>query len=114
MLKDLFLLSLPFIYVYVFYCGFLMYASVMNVGWGKLPLFLKVVLAPVGSVFLLMDIAFNLTVGSLLFLQLPPTWTPPTLSMRMAHNIAAVPTTWRGKLSALIVNNLLLPFTKDY
>ena len=60
-----------FLYVYIFYCGFLMYSSVVNRGWVKLPLFLKIILTPVGVVFLTMDVAFNVTVGTLVFLQLP-------------------------------------------
>lgn len=102
-----------FAFLYLFYCGFLIYAAVMNVGWTKLPLFLKIILTPVGVVFLLADVSFNLSVGTLLFLQLPPggTWT---LSMRMAWNIKNVPATWRGKLSLAIVSNLLLPFTANY
>jgi hypothetical protein len=100
-------------FLYLFYCGFLIYAAVMNVGWGKLSLFLKILLTPVGLVFLTADVAFNVSVGTLLFLQLPGpgTWT---LSMRMANNLKMWPLTWRGKLSKLIVSNLLLPFTADY
>ena len=98
---------------YLFYLGFLMYASVMNVGWTKLSLFVKVLLAPPGVVFLVFDVVFNATIGSLVFWQLPNKLTL-TLSKRMAALIAYTPTTWRGKIAARVVDTLLLPFTKDY
>jgi len=100
------------VYVYIFFCLFLMYASVMNAGWAKLSLLLKILLAPVGVVFLLIDVAFNISAGTVLFLQWP-TRTTLTLSKRMAQNIA-IGTGWRKTLSSLIVDNLLLPFTADY
>src|SRR5271165_3459530 len=101
-----------FLYVYVFYLGFLMYASVMNAGFKNLPLFVKALLVPPGIVFLLMDVLFNITLGTILFFQLP-TKATITLSKRMSSNIATG-SGWRFKLSSLIVNNLLLPFTKQY
>ncbi len=101
------------LYTYIFYCGFLMYSSVVNRGWAKLPLFLKIILTPVGVIFLLMDVAFNAIVGTLLFLQLPGPgrWT---LSMRMAGWISHPEPSYRKTLALFIVSNFLLPFTADY
>ena len=97
--------------LYVFWLMFLIYASAINAGWTKLPLLPRVLFSPIGVIFLIVDVVVNLTLGTVLFLQLPSLQTL-TLSKRMANNIATV--TWRGRLSALIVNNLLLPFTKNY
>ena len=103
-------------FVYAFWLMFVVYSACINTGWSKLPLFPKVLLAPVGLVFMAMDVAFNLTAGSLLFLQLPTLtrWPPSwTLSVRLARLVKS-DTTWRGKLASVIVRNLLLPFTANY
>lgn len=117
-MKDILLIAAPFIYTYIFYLGFLIYAEIMNYGWTKLPLFLKILLVPPGVVFLVMDAFFNATAGIALFLQLP-TKTTWTLSKRMAANIQAGPGVtnrqkWQFWFSSLIVNNMLIRFTKFY
>ena len=101
-------------YVYFFYLGFLIYSAVMNHGWGKLPLFLKVILTPPGLIFLVADVAFNCTVAIPLFAWQLPTWKTLTLSKRMAANIATGAGDWRGRLSHAIVDHMLLPFTPYY
>jgi hypothetical protein len=101
-------------YLCLFYFGFLAYASLMNRGgWTKLTLEGKVFAGLPFLAFGLLDVVFNVTVGSLLFLQLPTAKTL-TLSKRMKSNIDTAPGTWRGKLAAVIVGRDLLPFTKDY
>ena len=96
----------------VFYTCFQAYASIQNVGWSKVPMFGKVCLLPVGVCFWMMDVLFNTTVGSLVFLQLP-TMKTSTLSMRLAANIAG-PDGWRKRWSSLFVDQFLLPFTQKY
>ena len=100
------------LYGYGFWLGFLMYAAVMNAGWRRLSLALRVLLVPPGTVFLVVDVTFNYTVAVLLFLQ----WPPPgcyTLSKRLAHNVL-LDKGWRSKLSDAVVAHLLLPFTLNY
>ena len=96
----------------IFYSFFMAYASIQNVGWSKVPLFGKVCLLPVGVCFWVMDVCFNATFGTLIFLQLP-TMKTSTLSMRLAANIAGSDG-WRKKLATAFVDHFLLPFTKSY
>ena len=99
-------------YLCIFYAGFQAYASIQNVGWSKVPMFGKVCLLPVGMCFWFLDVMFNATMGSLVFLQLP-TMKTSTLSMRLKANIEG-PDGWRKRWSALFVDHFLLPFTKSY
>ena len=101
-----------YLFLGVFYSLFLAYASVQNIGWDKVPLFGKVCVLPVGAFFFCMDVAFNVTFGSLIFLQ-APTMKTNTLSKRLAANIAG-PDGWRKRLSTVFVDNFLLPFTRNY
>ena len=101
-------------YVYAFYLGFLMYSAVMNHGWGKLPLFLKIILIPPGLIFGAMDIFFNYTFAIPLFGWQLPTRETFTLSKRMSANIKTGTPGWKFMLSKSVVDNGLLPFTPYY
>jgi hypothetical protein len=101
-----------YLFLGVFYSLFLAYASVQNIGWSRVPLFGKVCILPVGAAFYAMDVAFNCTVGSLVFLQLP-TMKTSTLSMRLKNNIETGDG-WRKRWAALFVDNFLLPFARNY
>jgi hypothetical protein len=104
--------------IYGFYIGFLAYAAVMNHGWGKLPLWHKILIAPAGLVFGAVDVVLNHTIACVVFLALPVVdgkWKL-TISRRCAALIAQSPTEWdwRNHLADGLVSDLLLPFTKDY
>ncbi len=101
-----------YLFLGFFYALFLSYASIQDIGWSKVPMFGKVCLLPIGALFYCMDVAFNTTVGSLVFLQLP-TVNTLTLSKRLANNIATSHG-WRQRWSALFVDHFLLPFTRNY
>jgi len=101
-----------YVFLGLFYTCFLAYASIQNVGWSKVPLFGKVCLGWIGVAFLMMDVLFNVTFGSLIYWQLPTVKTL-TLSKRSAANIAG-PDGWRKTLATSFVDHFLLPFTKAY
>jgi len=101
-----------YVFLGLFYAGFLAYASIMNVGWSKIPLFGKLCLWWIGVVFLAADVGFNVSIGTLIFLQFPTLQTL-TLSKRSAANIS-IGTGWRSKLATAFVSHFLLPFTKSY
>lgn len=101
-----------YVYLILFYTFFLAYASIQNVGWAKVPAVGKALLLPVGVVFYVMDVAFNITFGTLIFFQ-APTIKTVTLSMRLKANING-PDGWRKTISSGFVNHFLLPFTQSY
>lgn len=101
-----------YLFLGAFYALFLAYACIQDIGWSKVPLFGKVCVLPIGVVFYLMDLVFNATVGSLVFLQ-APTIKTATFSMRLKHNIETAEG-WRQRWSALFVDHFLLPFTRNY
>ena len=112
MLNILYFAVFGYLFLGAFYSLFLAYACIQDIGWSKVPLFGKVCVLPIGVVFYLMDLFFNATVGSLVFLQ-APTIKTATFSMRLKANIDG-PDGWRKRWSALFVDHFLLPFTKNY
>ncbi len=113
-------LALLLAFLSIFYSGFLFYASVVNrgegsvlKGWQMMPIEGRICTAGPLLIFGTIDVVSNFTLFTVIFLQLP-TKTTYTLSRRMANNIATMPATWRGVLSARIVNRDLLPYTKSY
>jgi hypothetical protein len=100
-------------YIALFYFGFLAYAAVQDHGgFGKIPLVGKLFLWWIFFIFLLMDVIFNVTAGTLIFIQLPSTKTL-TLSKRMSALISSGEG-WRKSLASKIVNTFLLPYTSRY
>ena len=98
---------------YVFYLLFLVYAAA-SPKWSKLPIWPKILLLPAGVIFYVIDVVFNFTFGSILFLQLPYInghWYQ-TLSMRMAYN--KTQTGWRSKIASFVCSNLLDPFAQGH
>lgn len=96
---------------YIFYLLFLVYAAAAP-KWSTLPIWPKLLLLPIGVVFYVLDVCFNVIIGSLLFLQLP-TMKTSTLTKRMAAN-KSVAYGWRKTLATWICGNLLDPFAQGH
>ena len=77
--------------------------------WNRLHWFAKLNLLPLAPLFLLLDVAMNITIGSLLFLEVPRWWT---LSERL-HYHAISNHGWKTYLAAWLCRNLLNPFDPD-
>lgn len=78
----------------------------------KWPSFLKPFVYLFGVCFLIMDVFFNFTTATIIFLQWP-TLDEATLSERLRLILATQPTTsWRWKLAHLICRKLISPW--DY
>jgi hypothetical protein len=89
----------------------LMYIQVMAAlrVWNSLHWFAKAHLLPLAPPFLLLDVAVNIIIGSLLFLERPRWWT---LSERL-HYHAISNHGWKTYLAAWLCRNLLNPFDPD-
>lgn len=104
---------LPVAIVYaVLLITWLMYIQVMGAlrVWINLHWFVKFNLIPIAPVFLLLDVAVNLVIGSLLFLE-PPRWW--TLSERL-HYHAINNHGWRTSIAVWLCVNMLNPFDPDF
>lgn len=77
--------------------------------WNNLHWVLKTHLLPLGAVFIVLDVVVNITIGSLLFLELPRWWT---LSERLNHH-ALRAHGWRTFMAQWICSRLLNPFDPD-
>jgi len=93
---------LLFAWMYGGWCIFIIYAGVAA-KWDQLRPGLRLSLIPVGVIGAIMDVSFNLTVATVLFLQLPSTFT---LTARMAKNKSG-PDGWRKELSSWVCMNML-------
>jgi hypothetical protein len=91
-----------FAWMYGGWLLFIIYAGVAA-KWNALPHPLRWLFIPVGIFGGLLDVSFNLTIATLLFLELPTTWT---LTARMAKNKAG-PDGWRKDVSAWVCKNML-------
>lgn len=81
------------LWMYVLYLGFFMYAAAKH-SWRKLKIGHKVMVAPALLFFGLIDVAFNIVIGSMLFLELPRTLT---FSQRCSSHFYDLG--WRGKIA---------------
>lgn len=90
-----------FLIAYYAVCG-------LYVGWRRFPIWLKAVVAPFLVVAVLADVAFNVTLACLLFLDLPPRKCF-TFTQRISFYKNEAPDTWRGKLGRFICSNMLDP-----
>lgn len=89
----------------------LLYVQVMAAlrVWNSLHWLAKLHLLPLAPPFLLLDALVNLTIGSLLFLELPRWWT---LSERL-HYHAIRRHGWRTAMALWLCTELLNPFDPD-
>lgn len=105
---EVVLLALASVYALWFF-----YLAIMNLKRGMV----AGRLTPVAKVFgygiavpgFLLDIAVNVTIGTLLFLELPH-YQRLTLSARMSHHYQSGSTAWRSKLAHWFAVNLLDPY----
>jgi hypothetical protein len=82
-----------FLWMYLLFLGFLIYAAVMQ-AWSRLKIGLKVLLAPVLLAVGGLDVAFNLVVGTVLFWERPKQFT---FSHRCCQHLNDP--TWRGHVA---------------
>lgn len=94
-------------YTYGFLIGYYAVCG-LYVGWRKFPRWLKVGMAPFVIVVVLADVTFNVTIGCVLFLGLPPRKCF-TFTQRISFYKNETPDTWRGKFGRFICANLLDP-----
>jgi hypothetical protein len=89
----------------------LMYIHVMAAlrVWNDLHWLIRAHLLLIAPVFITLDVAVNITIGSLLFLELPRWWT---LSERL-HYHATRDHGWRTAMSSWMCRNMLNPFDPD-
>lgn len=92
---------------YCLYGSFLIYASVHR-AWATLPIVTKTILAPFAALYLV-DVAFNVTAGSVLFLRVPHELT---FTKRCDESLPDPG--WRGKLARFVCSKFLNPFDPDH
>lgn len=94
----------PILYAYALWLLFLAVMA-LNWRWHALPKAVRAIALPAVLVSVLLDVLFNLTLGTLLFLDLPRQWT---FSQRVGSYKRRFD--WRAPLAAWICDNLLDPF----
>lgn len=82
-----------FVWMYLLFLGFLIYAASKH-AWHRLKIGIKILLAPVLIVFGIIDVLFNIVVGTVLFLELPRTMT---FSQRCSRHLYR--NDWRGTVA---------------
>lgn len=89
------------------YALWLLFLAVMALQWKwrELSLPVRTLAAPAVLVALLLDVLFNVTIGTVLFLDLPRQWT---FSQRIGSYKRRID--WRAPLAHWICANLLDPF----
>jgi len=95
---------LPILYAYAMWLLFLAVMA-LNWRWRALPKVVKAIALPAVLVSVALDVLFNLTLGTLLFLELPREWT---FSQRVGSYKRRID--WRAPLAQWICANLLDPF----
>lgn len=87
-----------------------MYLSVMNLmeQKDKLTLTTKIFAYPIAAIGVFADFFYNITVGTLMFLELPKEYL---LTMRLDRHLTE--TGWRGKRARWACKNFLDPFARD-
>lgn len=89
------------------------YLAIMNLkrakDAGRMTPFAKVFAYGIAVPGFILDIAVNVTIGTLLFLE-PPHYKRLTLSARMSHHYEAGSTAWRSRLAHWFARNLLDPY----
>lgn len=81
------------LYLYGFFLGFLAYSSAKQ-AWFRLKIGVRVLLIPAFLFFGLIDVVFNITAGTLLFLEVP---RDLTFSQRCSRHLCDAG--WRGKVA---------------
>ena len=92
-----------FLYTYVFYFAFLA-VMLLKAKWDLLPLPMKVWVAPGAVIAFLMDIAFNYSFATILFLEIPHEFTFTARLSRYKTEGGL-----RGKVATWLCVNLLDP-----
>lgn len=83
-------------WAYVLFLAFTMYASILQ-AWGRLKIGIKILVFPALLIFGIIDVIFNLVVGSILFRELPRQFT---LSQRLCQHL--IDPDWRGHIAGAI------------
>lgn len=94
----------PILYTYGLWLLFLAVMA-LNWRWHTLPLTVRILAAPAVLLAVLLDVLFNVTLGTLLFIDLPRQWT---FSQRVGRYKKRID--WRAPLAQWICANLLDPF----
>lgn len=81
------------LWMYLLLLGFLIYSASKH-AWSRLKVGIKILLAPVLVVFGMIDVFFNIVIGSVLFLELPYTMT---FSQRCSSHLYRKD--WRGSVA---------------
>lgn len=97
----------PILYIYLLWLLFLAVMA-LKWKWSSLPKAVRAIAAPAVIVAVFLDVLFNITIGTILFLDLPHQWT---FSQRIGSYKARFD--WRSPLAAWICANLLDPFEVD-
>ena len=74
---------------------------------GRLTTAAKIFGYPLLWVFMVLDVVFNITVGSMIFLELPHEWL---FTQRLQRHLRDDPSSWRYKTADWLCTNLLDPF----
>lgn len=91
--------------MYVFYLLFIV-TMATKAAWWKLSVFARILLAPAGLLAVVMDVAFNITLASIFFLDMPEEW----LFTGRLNRYETTGTAWRTLSARWICRNLLDPF----
>ena len=94
----------PFLYAYLLWLLFLTVMA-LRWKWNSLPLSVKLLAAPAVLFAVVLDVLFNITIGSVMFLDLPSQWT---FSQRVGQYKMRID--WRKPIACWICANLLDPF----
>ena len=91
------------LFTYIFFLGFFTYAAAKH-AWKRMKIGIKLLVLPAILVFGVLDFTFNLIIGTILFLEIPTTFT---FSARCALHLQD--TNFRGKLArafAFMLNSI--------
>ena len=95
---------LPILYAYLLWVLFLAVMALQN-KWHDLPKTIQVLAIPAVLLAVTLDVLFNITIGTLLFLDLPRQYT---FSQRVGSYKQRID--WRQPLAVWICSNMLDPF----
>jgi hypothetical protein len=102
------ILAYILIYSYVLWLMFLAVMA-LKAKWSSLPITVRILAAPSVLIAVMLDIAFNWTIGAALFLRLPDySRHEYTFSQRVGNYKRRVD--WRAPIAVWICANLLDPF----
>ena len=102
-----------FIYSLLLWLFFIATANVVKYTSKQTPMIKRAPATVFTLLFIVGDVIFNVTYGSIVFLQLPH-YKRLTLTERLKYNLVVYSDSWRGKLSYWICRRLVEPWDQHH